>query len=60
MVKINLKIDFLKIDLTHNEGIWGRNGICKNKKMFKMYTGTEITVTSRQQKIYIIFLNVES
>ena len=28
---------YFKIDLTHNEGIWGRNGICK-KKMFKKCT----------------------
>lgn len=44
------------MDLTYNEGLWGRNAIYKRKENTQeMYSGTEITTINRRQKIYISF-----
>lgn len=43
-----LKMDF-KMDLTYNEGLWGRNAIYKRKENTQeMYSGTEITTINRR------------
>lgn len=46
----------LKLDVTHKEGIWGRNATNEGEeKVQEVYPGTAIATVNRPQKSYIFF-----